>query len=414
MVIARHEVGTAEELVSALHDPGGPAEVLVAGRLEDVPTLVLPPGTVLAGGGPDAALAFRGDGVCLTRDNRVTGLRLETRPAARAVYNDTSVPDLGTLVLERVSTVGRVELLARDRVGAGHIRVDGLDIEAADARERTPRPRGYHVEVLQGAFTLYNQQSDPRTLLTCDLVGLSAGREGAPVRGGGIFVSGTERGGRVTGERLHTDAVFSDGGIPAGTPGQITGGVFVVRASVREVVNHGPVTTYGVNDMVLDLWGEVESWTARAPVTSHGPSAIGFVNFGTIRRLTLTAPVETFGLGARGFNIYDGTVESAEFDRIVTHADAAVGIQISKSFGTLTVHRGIETRGAEGESLVEGELRKLTATALSLKPGAHARRIRVDGGITVHGPGVPAVELIGSVDELVLNGPIRTHRPAAG
>ncbi|MQS36728.1 hypothetical protein [Streptomyces katsurahamanus] len=409
-------VNTVPGLLDAVSGMRAPEGISVQGRLEGVPGFTLPPGATLVGVGEGATLVFEGggDGVRLTRDNQVADLRLETAPAARAVHNDTSVDALGTLELRRVSTVGRVELLARDRVGSGHIRIDDLDIEAADARECLPRPQGYNVEVLQGAFTLYNQQPDSGVLITCQLSDIAVGRDGAPVRGGGVFVSGTPGGGRVEGERLHTGPVFSDGGIPAGTPGRISGGVFVVYAAIREVVNGGPVTTYGVNDMVLDLWGEVESWTAHAPITSHGPSGIGFVNFGTIRRLTVAAPIETFGLGARGFNIYDGTVDRAEFDRIVTHADAAVGIQISKPFGSLTVHRGIETHGAEGESLVKGELMRLAATALSLKPGSHALRIRIDGGITTHGPGVPAVEILGSVDELDINGPIRAQGGAAG
>jgi hypothetical protein len=53
--------------------------------------------------------------------------------------------------------------------------------------------------------------------------------------------------------------------------------------------------------------------------------------------------VETFGLGAHGFNIYAGTINVTEFDRIKTHADAAVGIQISRPLGRLIVHNGIET-----------------------------------------------------------------------
>ncbi|MER6914351.1 hypothetical protein ABT354_21995 [Streptomyces sp. NPDC000594] len=404
-------VGTVAELLAAVDAAagGGPPVIGLDERLTGVPGFTLPPGAALTGSAPGAGLVFDGgDGLRLSRDNHVSRVRLETAPTARALHNDTSVEQLGTLELSQLSIVGRVELVARDRVTGGHVRIDGLDIEEADAREALPRPSGYNVEVLQGAFTLYNQQSSPESLITCDLAGIGAGREGAPVRGSGVFVSGTPDGGRVEGRRLHTETVHSDGGIPAGTPGLISGGVFVVYAAFREVVNEGPVTTYGVNDMVLDLWGEVEGWTARGPVTSHGPSGIGFVTFGAIRRLTVEAPIETFGVGARGFNIYDGTVDSADFDRIVTHADAAVGIQISKPFGTLTVHRGVETHGAVGESLVKGELRKLAATALSLLPGARALRIRIDGGITVRGPGVPAMEILGSVDVLDISGPVRS------
>ena len=58
---------------------------------------------------------------------------------------------------------------------------------------------------------------------------------------------------------LVTGAVYSDGGIPSGTPDCISGGVFVVQGAFADIVrNRGPVTTYGVNDMVLDNWGVVD------------------------------------------------------------------------------------------------------------------------------------------------------------
>src|SRR5262245_66580464 len=45
---------------------------------------------------------------------------------------------------------------------------------------------------------------------------------------------------------------------------------------------------------------------------------------GSLNQLTVNAPIETFGKGARGFNVYDGTLNQATFDRITTHADGAV------------------------------------------------------------------------------------------
>ena len=86
--------------------------------------------------------------------------------------------------------------------------------------------------MLQGAFTLWNMQADDRVVISAHLAGLSAGREGAPVRGGGIFVSGAGfTGGRLVAPLLETGAVYSDGDIPEGTPDQITGGVFTVSRS---------------------------------------------------------------------------------------------------------------------------------------------------------------------------------------
>ena len=83
--------------------------------------------------------------------------------------------------------------------------------------------------------------------------------------------------------------------------------------------------------MVLDNWGSVGRWIADDKVTSYGPSGIGFVNFGIVDLLQVNAPIETFGQGSRGFNVYTGTVNSAEFERVVTHADGAVGILWSRA-----------------------------------------------------------------------------------
>jgi hypothetical protein len=342
----------------------------------------------------------------LSSDNRIHNIRLNATTDKRAIFNDTSVASLGRIELRSVTTTGCVRILARDKVRGGHVDVNGLDIIAADARGEKDRPHGYGVYVINGAFTLWNMQADDSVVVSADLVGLSAGRDGAPVRGSGIFVSGGgDKGGRLNVRRLETDAVYSDGGIAPGTPDQITGGVFTVYGAHVDVVrNRGPVVTYGVNDMVLDNWGVVDRWTAEAKITSHGPSGIGFVNFGIVHELKVTAPIETFGQGARGFNVYTGTVNLAEFDRVTTHADGAVGIQISQPIGKLVVHRGIETFGGTGPSLVKGVVISLSAIALSIKPGGSAREIEIAGGVKTNGPGVAPIEQHGAIDSLRVTG----------
>jgi hypothetical protein len=249
-------------------------------------------------------------------------------------------------------------------------------------------------------------QPDEDVAISADLAGLSAGRDGAPVLGSGIFVSGAgDTGGRPDVRRLETDAVCSDGKIAPGTPDQITGGVFAVYGAHVEVVrNHGPVVTYGVNDMVLDNWGVVDRWIADAPITSHGPSGIGFVNFGTVNELRVNALIETFGQGARGFNVYTGTVSLADFDRIVTHADGAVGLQISQPVGRIVVRHGIETFGGTGPSLVKGVVVTLSAIGLSVKPGGSAKAIEIGGGLKTHGAGVPPLEQHGAIETLRIEG----------
>ena len=221
-----------------------------------------------------------------------------------------------------------------------------------------------------------------------------------------MFVAGQgPNGGSLLVERLETGPVYSDGQVRPGTADQITGGVFVLEGAVVDLVeNRGPVTTFGANDMALDNWGFVDRWHAFDKITTFGPSGIGFVNFGITRKLEVESPIETFGQGARGFNIYAGTVQAATFDRIVTHAEGAVGIQISQPAGVISIRRGIETYGGAGPSLVKGVIQQLSATALSIKPGAQVESIQIDGGLTTHGPQIPPLEVLGSIHSLRIEG----------
>ena len=396
-------VASASELLAAASD-STIAAIAVKDKLTGLPTFRLSPGQTLSGETSGAVLHFAAgeDGVQLSTDNRVDNLALETDPDRRALYNDTQVEDLGRLVLLKLRTIGTIRLLANDKVRSGHVEAESIEIESADARGYTERPQGYGVEVVPGAFVLWNQQADRSVTITAKLTGLTAGRVGAPVRGSGIFVSGAgDTGGRLIVSRLETGAVYSDGGIAPGTPDRISGAVFVLYgAFVDRVVNYGPVMTYGPNDMVLDNWGTVDEWTAEGKITSLGPSGIGFVNFGTVGVLQLRAPIETFGQGSRGFNVYAGTVHTAEFERIITHADGAVGIQIGQPVGEIIVRRGIETYGGIGDSLVKGAVVKLPAVALSIKSGGAARRVSIAGGLITHGVGIAPLELHGTVDSL--------------
>jgi hypothetical protein len=401
-------VSSAAELLEAAHDPMV-STIVVAGNLNDVSSVRLAPGVTLrAQGNVRTAIRFAPeiDGICLSSNNLVEGLDLLASDERCAVWNDESVTTLGTLTLRRVNSTGRVRILARNNVQSGHVVVEELDIRSADARNEKERPHEYGVDVLQGAFTLWNLQTGKNILITADLNDLSAGRLGAPVLGSGIFVSGAgDEGGRLEIQHLRTRAVYSDGRIEPGTPGLISGGVFVVYgAHVDLVENLGPVTTYGPNDMALDNWGVVDRWISRDKITTFGPSGVGFVNFGSIGELRAEAPIETFGQGARGFNVYTGTVRSGDFDRIVTHGDGAVGVQISQPVGNLVFRRGIETYGAVGDSLVKGVVMKLAATGLSIKPGGRAESIHVQGGLRTHAEGVVPLEQNGSVACLHIEG----------
>jgi hypothetical protein len=264
MIGGQHEVANLNELLGALADPNA-RRIVVTADVFQAPSFRLSAGQMLSGHGRSIRFAAAQDGVQLSADNELAQLSLIADPERRAVFNDTSVGRLGVMRLRDLSVRGCVHLLARDEVRGGHVEAHGVKVIAADARRFDARPKGYGVEVVPGAFTLWNLQPDPTITITADLTGLSAGRAGAAVRGSGIFVSGAgDAGGRLLVRRLETGAVFSDGGIAPGTPDRISGGVFVVHgAIVDRVINQGPVTTYGANDMVLDNWGTVDTWVAK-------------------------------------------------------------------------------------------------------------------------------------------------------
>ncbi|MBW4045862.1 MAG: hypothetical protein HIU87_12825 [Acidobacteria bacterium] len=404
----KQAVSSVSELSHALETPGI-TEIEITQDLIGVSSILMNPGQMLCGSpNKDISITFAlsSDGLRLSADNAVRHLTLITSADRRALWNDYTISDLGILTLTDLTLIGQAQILAKDGVRAGHVEVHDLRIIAADTRELIDRPYGYGVSVLQGAFTLWNMQSDPNVVLTANLIGVSAGRPGSPVLGGGVFVSGAgDEGGRIKIQRLQTGSVYSNGMIPVGTPDQISGGVFTVYGVEVDVVqNAGPVTTYGPNDMAVDNWGSVERWIVEEKITTFGPSGIGFVNFGRLGALQVKAPIETFGLGARGFNVYTGVVAFGEFDRIVTHGDGAVGVQISQPIGEFIFHRGIETFGATGPSLVKGVIQNLSAIALSIKPGGSARKIDIRGGLKTHGKDTAPLEQQGSIDLLQVEG----------
>ncbi len=99
-----------------------------------------------------------------------------------AVLNDTSLGDLGTLTLRNV-TVGQVPLLADHAVRAGHVVVDGLQVEQADVRGRAVRPNGFGVEALQAP----SRSGTVSRTVGRDHGGVAQHRRGlAEVTGGGI------------------------------------------------------------------------------------------------------------------------------------------------------------------------------------------------------------------------------------
>jgi hypothetical protein len=198
-------VTTVEQLLKAVQNPNL-GLISIEGFLSDVPNFRLSPHQEIRGTSIETSgLKFRegNDGIELSSDNAVSFLTLVTCPDRCAILNDDSVMDLGSLYLNKIRTVGRVRILARNQVRAGHVGVRDLDIVAADSRAAEDRPHDFGVFVLQGALTLWNMQPEADVTITADVAGVSVGRPDSPVMGSGIFVAGYEKnGGSLRMQRL--------------------------------------------------------------------------------------------------------------------------------------------------------------------------------------------------------------------
>ncbi|MDY5785713.1 MAG: hypothetical protein SPK16_06395, partial [Corynebacterium sp.] len=200
-------VTTAQELAQAIADKA--AVISIDGEISGSPMITLPEGTTLRGG----TLKFGARGVRLGKDTTLDGVTITVPETETAILLDTTVEDLGTITLKNVTTRGQVALIAEDQVRAGHIRVDNVHVEAADTRGRYHRPHGFGVDALQGAFTLWNRQTDPAVRLTAELLDISAGSASEPVRGSGVFVGGhgdwegQRDGGTIAVSRLRTGEI---------------------------------------------------------------------------------------------------------------------------------------------------------------------------------------------------------------
>jgi hypothetical protein len=377
-------------------------------------SICLPPGFSLSGADKEKCILNfnNSDGIALTVNNKVSDLIIQTNPNNRAIYTLSNDADLGTLCLKDLTVTGQIQILTRTGTNNTILEASNIDIVACDARRYSEQPQKYGVNVYQGAFTVYNYNSDPQSVIDITLENISMGRKGAPVIGSGLFICGFgDDGGWVNADSITTGEIYSNSMIPYGQANLITAGVFIVYGvKVESLVHKGSITTYGVNDMVLDAWGEVNEWTAEKPIISYGPSGIGFVNFGKVNLFQSKDKIETFGLGSRGFNQYDGTVNEARFHSITTHGDGSVGIQVSKPVGLIEVENGIQTNGTLGQTLVKGVIVKLPADGMSVKPGGEIKMLKISGGITTNGDHVRSYTVDGgTVHDLDIQGGITAN-----
>lgn len=367
------------ELQKALSDNA--TKIIITRNILCLNSLQLPINCTLTGqkyaNGEMPALFFnRSDGLALSASNTISDLHILCDVDKRAIYNASTIEDLGLFSFNNLAITGQLSFISRAPTKHAEIDMRDIHIKACDARSYLEQPQKYGVNVLQGALTIYNFNQDESSTIKVNIDGLKIGNPNAPVIGSGVFIAGFgDQGGTTSVSKLHTYDVYSTGNIPFGVSDFITGAIFILNgAHAKEIIHDGEIITYGVNDMVLDAWGEVDSWISNRPIISYGPSGIGFVNFGQVGEFIVNDILETYGLGARGYNQYDGSVKNIRFKSITTYGDGSIGIQISKPIGSLHVQEDVTTFGGTGTSLVKGHNVVLDAIALSVKEGGEAEK----------------------------------------
>lgn len=405
------EVANLDQLMKAIDAHS--KEIVITSSISIPYSISLPEGITLKGIDQNKSMLLFGnsDGIGLKGSNTIENLTILVNPLNRAIYNESLQENFGTYTLANLSVTGQVQFVIRSQTVKGNIVANNVDIVNADARRYSEQPQKYGVNVYQGAFTIYNYNSDSNSIIHATLEDISIGRKNAPVAGSGLFISGFgDNGGRVIADKVTTLDIHSSGFLPEGTPNMITGGVFVVYgAEVKKLLNKGTVTTYGVNDMVLDAWGRIDEWIAEKPITSFGPSGIGFVNFGKVGKFIAHEKITTYGAGARGFNQYDGTVDYIQFHSIETFGDGSVGIQVARPIKTMIVDHDIITHGGIGNTLVKGVIVKLPAYAFSLKEGGSIENTDIKGDIVTSGEGVCSIIIESDINNFRIEGRVKAQ-----
>ncbi len=416
------DVTNAKELFSALANQE--KDIVITRNMTLAQPVLLPSGVHLRGkaqeNGTLPSLFFsHTNGLILSGASKLTDLQIISLQNQKAISisPQTDQDDMGEIHLENLQTDGQVSLIYRSGVKKAKVFAKNIHINSSDTRSYLEQPQKYGVNVLQGAFTLYNFNPDRDSLVTAELHNLSIGSPNHPAIGSGIFISGFgDHGGQVDVNYLSTGNIYSSGLLPQGVATLITGGMFIVFGThVKKLVQHGETVTYGVNDMVLDTWGTVDEWIVENETTSYGQSGVGFVNFGHVKHFKAQKPISTYGVGARAYNQYDGSLEKGEFTDLTTYNDGAVAIQISKKVGSLTISGNIRTYGGLGQSLVKGVNVDLPAYAFSLKEGGALQSLKVSGNIETYGDDVATITMEegSELNQIAIKGEILSHSQQA-
>lgn len=259
------------ELEQALCE--GVDAIIVEGQIPGLTGITLPPGTALQGR-EEAVLEFGSKGITVTIDNSISDLTIVANPSDVAIGTDTSLLSMGRITLTNVVVCGQVALIMEDVLSEGTAIVDSLTITYADTRGRAHRPRTGELEILQGALTVWNRQRSSASKLFASLAQITVGTIDAPVRGTGILLSGgtCPRSCQVGVEKLSTNAVVVDGGIPERAGDLIAGGIVIgPGVNAGTLLSNGPILTRDHRDSAIVDLGEISHITLDAPLAASMP-----------------------------------------------------------------------------------------------------------------------------------------------
>ncbi|MGL4293715.1 MAG: hypothetical protein ACRCSQ_09090, partial [Bacteroidales bacterium] len=340
-------INTVEELVAASQDRTA-RYLILRNDLENVPSINLMPFQSLNGEFDGRKIVFKSgvDGFCLSKGNELKNLMIEASPDKRAIYQDPEMESLNTHHLTRISVTGQISFIVDNRTKKGRIEASFVHVKNASMIHLTDCPNRFSVDMMQGAFTVWNKSED-NTEIEVDITHFSCGGETNPIKGSGLVLCGTEqRMGSVLVNILSCGHIYTKGEIGKGVANLVAAGIGICyRTLVKHMDVYGRITCYGGNEMGLYNWGVIEHATITDRIETHGANGCGFINAGNTGKINFMHEIETFGTGARGFYMFNGAAKDIHFDRIVTHGDAASAIQFDRYIDRISISRGIEVFG---------------------------------------------------------------------
>lgn len=401
-------INTVEELVAASQDRTA-RYLILRNDLTDVPSVRLMPFQSISGEFDGKKIKFQkgAEGFCLSKGNELKNLIIETDPDKRVIYQDQEMESMSTHHLSRLSVQGQISFIVGDKTKKGHIDASFVHVKHAATMQLLDRPNRFGVDMLQGAFTIWNK-SENNCEIDVDISHFSCGGETTPINGSGLVIAGTEEQmGRVKVNVLSCGHIYTKGEIGKGVADLVGAGIAICyQTLVRHMNIYGRITCYGGNEMGIYNWGTIERASMTDRIETHGANGCGFINAGNIGKFNFMHDIETFGNGARGFYMFEGVVKEIHFNKVTTHGDAASGIQFDHYIDVMSISEGIEVFGNALNVLFADTVVKASADALSIKHGGTMRLLKVSGSLISHGKEVRTIYNEAAIEKMMVSGKV--------